>query len=320
VRARDLRFSRILVSGATGFLGQALIQRLTRNGHCLTALGRRQATSPFGSEVEYHSCDLSNEVESRRLLDFWRWDAVVHLAGPRPSYGASEDALLPSQHMRILNHLALSIPRGWPGRFIHISSMTVYGLPQYLPVDEEHPRRPLNLYGAAKLVAEDAMIVLQRRSDPDVWILRLPGLFSDTRRSGALYDFIRARMGGGPLKILPVTPTPWDVLHRDDAIEAICLALETPVRNGGAVNIGYGRVIELTAMAELIAARWSGSSGPAVLIENTGGARHPPFQMEIRKAVALLDWSPRTLESRLDDLWSTAVLSFQRPIETHVCG
>jgi nucleoside-diphosphate-sugar epimerase len=152
----------------------------------------------------------------------------------------------------------------------------------------------------AKSLAEETLAAIAQCQEWDCWILRLPGLFSEQRRSGALFQFMRAASEGRPLRILADRPTPWDVLHVEDAVEAIVRALRSDRRNPGVMNVAYGDPIDLVAMARQIAARsqWD------VQVENPSGVQHPVFQMDIRKARDVLGWPPATLEARLARLWN----------------
>ena len=291
----------MLVTGASGFLGQPLVERLATMGYRITALGMRQKDSPFSPKVEYAAGDLADADSTYALLNPWRWDAIINLAGPMSKNQATwdEDCQTLSQHVNIVLNVCLAIPQTWMGRLVHVSSMVVYGIPERLPVDESHPRRPVNAYGAAKVLAEDALFAVARKNHLDCWALRLPGLFCETRQSGALSRFMRAAAEGHPLLVSAPQPTPWDVLHLADAIEGIVRALMTEERNPGAVNLGYGSPVELVTMAEQIAAR----AGTRVRVDNIDGVRHPTFQMDIRKARSLLNWPPTTLQERLESMW-----------------
>lgn len=295
------RFPRVIVTGASGLLGQPLVERLAALGYRVTALGMRQKKSPFSAAVEYAAGDLSDLKSVSALLDPWRWDAVINLAGPVPQgHTAWEDDYgLLYAHVNIALNVSLAIPEACACRLIHASSMTVYGQPQYFPVDEAHRRMPIDAYGAAKAMAEDVIFTIARRHNLDCWLMRLPGLFSETRRTGAIHNFLLAAVEGRPLVISAAQPTPWDILHVDDAVEALVRALISAERNPGPVNISYGEPVELVAVAEQIAAL----ACRGVSVQNIGGVRHPVFQMSTEKARLLLGWPLITLQARLESMW-----------------
>lgn len=297
----DLKFHHVLVTGSSGFLGRPLVERLVEAGSKVTALGMRRKESPFVSIVDYQCVNLADRSSALEFLLPWRWDAVVNLAGPLPPKQTSwtDDCRMLHQHSNIALHICLGIKPLWPGRFIHASSMDVYGYPENLPVDETHPRKPTTAYGMAKCLAEDIVLATAQYKKLDCWLLRLPGLFSETRHAGALYHFMQAAACGRPIVISALEPTPWDILHRDDAVEAIMHALASEERNPGPINISYGCPVELVAVAELIAAL----GGSRVSVENTYGVRHPVFQMSIEKTCRVFAWPPASLQSRITSLW-----------------
>lgn len=289
---------RVLVTGATGFLGRVQVPSLVVDGHSITALGGATRESPFDEAVEYLSLDLTAAESVSAAFSDWRWDALVHLAGPvaHAALDWEGERDLVNSHVRMALNLSAVIPSGWQGRVVHASSMTVYGTPQALPMLESHPRSPRHMYGLGKLLAED--VWLSKRG-VDLWCLRFPGLFSANRRGGALYHFMQAARTGRPLHITAPEPTAWDVLDVQDAAEAIRLALRAESRQAGPLNVSYGEAVELRGLARMVI-EIAESVSPIVVQPDI---RHPAFQMSITKAAALLEWSPPALRSRLHDLY-----------------
>jgi UDP-glucose 4-epimerase len=289
---------RILVTGATGFLGLPLVARLLADGERVTALARSFEGVELPEGVDRLVADLTSVQAVRAAFRRWRWDAVVSLAGPVPRGVETFErgTSTATAHVNIALHLLRALPRGFGGRVVHTSSMTVYGQPESIPVSEDAPRRPMHLYGLGKALADE---VLVNNSDAfDLWILRLPGLFASWRKGGALYHFARAAVRGEPLRITASEPVAWDVLDVRDAIEAISRALVAEEHSPGAVNVSYGEPVELVAMARRIA-EMAGRGSEVIVPE---GVTHPVFQLDITRARKLLAWPPTTLEARLREL------------------
>lgn len=288
--------TRVLVTGATGFLGRSLVPCLAREGFACTAASR--SGDAVEGACDRLVCDLRDWTATRDALQPWRWDAVVHLAGPAPKglWSWEEGVVLVTAHLRTALHVRAAVPTGWLGRFVHASGMIVYGLPETVPVPEAHPRRPLHAYGLAKVVAEDAILAGEGL---DRWILRLPGLFSADRREGALHAFMAEAREGRPLRITAKQPLPWDVLHVDDAVDAIVCALRAPGSDPGPINVSYGDPVDLVHMAHRVATL----AGTGSEVENAGGATHPSFTLEVSKAQRWMGWDPPELGARLQSLW-----------------
>ncbi len=297
----DLRYNTVLVTGATGFLGRSLVDRLCAAGYRVTALGFSSPTSPFSPDIEYLQANLMDTDTTKRVLTPWRWDALVHLAG----YAPKQPTLLPDDYPLLSGHVSatvntcLSIPGHWTGRLVHISGMNVYGFPEYLPVDEAHPCRPIDVYGVAKGLTEEIVTARKQQDNLDCWVLRMPGLFSETRQSGALYNFVQAAVREQPLLISASQPTPWDVLHVTDAAEAIVRVLRSDSHGPGAINVSYGEPVELETIARLIIEITKSRAE----VQNPSDIRHPVFQMDISRARQLLNWPPCTLRQRLEQFW-----------------
>jgi UDP-glucose 4-epimerase len=289
---------RLLVTGATGFLGLPLARRLAAAGAQVTALARSFEGSDLPAGVERLAADLTSEVSARAALAPWRWDSVVSLAGPVPRgiERFEEGARTATDHLKIALHLVKALPLGFQGRVVHTSSMTVYGLPASLPVEEGAARRPTHLYALGKSLADEVLLTLG--GGLDLWILRLPGLFAPWRKGGALFHFARAAARGEPLRVTATDPIAWDVLDVRDAVEAIARALTSEHRGPGAINVSYGEPVEIVAMARRIAAM-AGRGSEVVAPE---GVTHPVFQLDMARARSLLGWPPVTLEARLREL------------------
>ena len=90
------------------------------------------------------------------------------------------------------------------------------------------------------------------------------------------------------------TPTVWDVLHVEDAADAVARAASASIT--GAINVSYGEAVELSAIARRIAARTGAVVECAV--------SHPSFQLDITRARETLAWVPPSLDARLSELYA----------------
>ena len=265
----------VVVTGAHGFLGGRVVDALRSRGCVVTELGRRDG-------------DLTDDAAAARALSPWRWDVAINLAGPVTGGNESFEAGLVVA--RAHSQIALNVRRHAHGRVVHASSTVVYGSPQQALVREDHPLRPAHLYGLGKVLAEDVLA--------DAIVLRFGGLFGERRRSGALFHFCRAAHEGAPLRVTTPTPTPWDILHVDDAAEAIARAATLDAVPTGPINIGYGEPIELGAIAKRIAKLGGDRSTVEVTVE------HPAFHLDVSRARRQLGWNPPSLDDRLAALYA----------------
>jgi nucleoside-diphosphate-sugar epimerase len=163
---------RILVTGARGKVGRATVDALLAAGHEVTAtdLGAPVFERPDPDEAHYVQADLTDAGQAFAVVR--GHDAVVHAAAiPEPTHNPAA-VVFQNNLMSTFNAIEAAV-RWEVGRFVNVSSETAPGwffaerpwLPDYLPVDEEHPLRPQDPYATAKVFGEGLMDAAVRRSD-----------------------------------------------------------------------------------------------------------------------------------------------------------
>ncbi len=163
---------RILVTGARGKVGSATVDALHQAGHEVTAcdLGRPVFEAPPPGAPSYVQADLTDAGDAFAVVR--GHDAVIHAAAlPEPTRNPAA-TVFQNNLMSVFNTLEAAVRWGVP-RYVNVSSETVPGfffperpfLPDYAPVDEEHPIRPQDPYATAKYFSELLMDAAMRRSD-----------------------------------------------------------------------------------------------------------------------------------------------------------
>jgi GDP-4-dehydro-6-deoxy-D-mannose reductase len=149
----------VLLTGITGFVGSHLAERLLAEGHEVHGIAFEPPPYPhlaaIVSTVRVHRADLADPDDLRDAIAAAQPGAVVHLAGQAIPSLAQQDSIGTVQVNVVgtANLLAaLEPPAGT--RFVYASSADVYGVPDRVPVDEDAPLRPTNVYAASKAAAE----------------------------------------------------------------------------------------------------------------------------------------------------------------------
>ncbi len=142
-------------------------------------------------------------------------------------------------------------------RFIYISSAAVYGIPIYLPIDENHPTNPISPYGLSKLTAERYSILYNKLYELPVTVVRPfnifgPFLNENDSYSGVITKFInRIKNNQNPIIFGDGNQTR-DFIYINDIINAISKIIDNDKTIGEIYNIGTGNPIKIIDLAKII--------------------------------------------------------------------
>lgn len=272
----------IVVTGALGGIGSRLTDRFAERGHDVVALDRRRPRSSR-SNVRFKTVDLTDQGETWDAILEADPDTVLHFAGVRSGRMARKalfDVNVQSTH----NVLGAAGEAGADA--LWASSERAYGfpnyqivLPEYLPIDEDHPRQPISSYGGSKAVGEMIAGMLARRYNMNVasiratWV-RFPGEYDSSTIDPADITFENASSNF------------WSYVDIRDLISFIDAFLESDVDGHEAFNVS---------------ARDNHAGAPTTeLIQQALGTRPERCDIEgeesvysIEKAERLLDWEPK---------------------------
>ncbi len=219
---------RILVTGATGFVGAALCRELLARGHTVRAAARRPSplshSRPGLRDVPLP--DIAGDVDFGPLLD--GMDAVVHLAGlAHRAAGAQE---LRRVNVDATLRLAAAAA-GRARRFVFVSSVKVHGEDSgdgaYA---ESDPTRPQDAYGRSKLEAERALTDMAARSGMELVLIRPPLVYGPAVKANFLRLLQRVDTGL-PLPFAGVRNRR-SLIGLDNLVDAIARCVEHPEARG----------------------------------------------------------------------------------------
>lgn len=214
---------RIFFTGATGFVGRHLVQRLVNEGHQVRALVRNKNSSIALEQMGAASVlgDLANVNDWQHVLK--DIDVVVHAAAPVEFWGPwrkFSDGIVEATQ----NLLQAAATQGVQ-KFIHISSESVLqDRDSLLDIDETHPypKKPNSFYGLAKMRAEDILMTTPLMNEMHVIIIRPPFVWGEG--SHALQE-IAAKARTGSFLWVDKGQASFEAIHIDNLVEAIVLAI-----------------------------------------------------------------------------------------------
>jgi nucleoside-diphosphate-sugar epimerase len=229
---------RVLVTGAAGKIGRAVVAQVAQAGHEVLATDQvAPVGGPSGPPLECASFALGDlrdgELVKKLVGDV---DAVVHCAAIISPYGCPDDYVyVNNAHSTflVLNEAA----RAGARRAVSLSSLSALGLaysgrdrsPHYLPVDEDHPVEVEDPYGLSKLAGEATAAMAHQRWGADIVSLRLPNVATGQALSGRA-----ARLTADPSANRKEL---WGWLDTRDAAAVALCALEAPVRGHTMVQV-----------------------------------------------------------------------------------
>ena len=168
---------RVLITGITGFVGSHLAERLLQSGDEVHGLAIEEP--PYANlaaiveHVDIHRADLADAASVRAGIEASRPDVVIHLAGQAIPSLAQRDVAGTIAVNVVGTATVLDAVAAYPGmRLIYASSADVYGVPVGIPVGEDAPLRPTNVYAATKAATEALVRELGDRGDNPTVILR----------------------------------------------------------------------------------------------------------------------------------------------------
>ena len=288
---------KILVTGGAGFIGSNLVDALVERGDEVVVIdnlstGRRENLNPhikfyetsigdpgladiFEKEKPDIVCHHAAQIDLRRSVNEPLFDAEVNILGS-------------------INVIVNSIRSG-VGKFVYASTGgAIYGEPQYLPVDENHPINPVSQYGVSKHTVEHYLHLYALQGELNYVALRYPNVYGYRQNpfgeAGVIAIFAHQMLVGEQPTIFGPGDKTRDYTHVSDIVEANILAIE-----GGRnliCNIGTGVETSDRDIFDAIARALGYSSSPIYTSVRPGEIQR--ICLDWSKAEQELGWRPKT--------------------------
>jgi len=291
----------VLVTGAGGFIGSHLTERLTELGARTRAFVEYNSTgswgwldcSPLNKQMEVVLGDIRDPDSIQKATE--GIDIVFHLAA-LIAIPYSYQAPLSYVHTNVegtLNVLQSAL-RGGAGLVVHTSTSEVYGTARTVPINENHPLRGQSPYSASKIGADKLAESFHLSFGLPVVTVRPFNTFGPRQSARAVIPTIISQcLGGDVVRLGNLHPTR-DLNYVANIVEGFLKAASIPEAIGQTINLGSGREISIGDLAKLIA-RLCGAENTIESDEQ----RVRPDKSEVERLLAdsalartLLGWVP----------------------------
>lgn len=253
-----------LVLGGAGFIGGNLSRALVAGGERPRVFTRpsyalSNIEDIFG-DIDLVYGDVMDDVAVRKALV--GVDTVFHLISttfPSMTIESSVYDVL-SNLLPTIRLLELCVASGVKKIVYASSGGTVYGEPQRIPIDEEHPRTPASAYGQSKLTIENFLHFYARTTPIDVDVLRISNPYGPGQNPFGVQGVVAVAMGcalaGRPLRLFGKGETVRDFVFIADVVKAMILAGEKPGSFTSNISTGVGvAVLEIVDAIERVSGR-----------------------------------------------------------------
>ena len=256
---------RVLVTGADGFMGSHLTERLVREGARVsiyirgnsingTVLYTLKNLAPFEKTFEEIITGNIASQDAVELIRKNKSEYIFHLAADAyvPNSFGHPREVMESNLWGTIN--VLEAVRTMPNvkRVVCTSSSEIYGTAQYAPIDENHPLNPSSPYAASKVAADRAAYSYMNTFKLPVSIIRPFNTYGPRHTYDVIPKFIRLALEGKPLTIHGDGSQTRDFTFVDDMVDAFLVMGHHPRAIGQAVNFGTGKDVSIKKTAHLI--------------------------------------------------------------------
>ncbi|MEP6953910.1 MAG: SDR family NAD(P)-dependent oxidoreductase [Solirubrobacteraceae bacterium] len=295
----------VLVTGAGGFIGGHVVERLVREGAGVRALCRYNSRNDRGT-LDWLAAEITSDVEVvlGELRDIESVsaategrDVVLHLGALIAipySYVNPRDYL----EVNVIGtmNVAQAALRHGVGRVVHASTSEVYGTAQTVPITEEHPLEPQSPYAASKVAADKVMDSFHRSFDLPVCVLRPFNTYGPRQSARAIIPTIISQaLASSALRLGSLSPRR-DLTFAQDTAAGFLAAATSDAAVGRTIQLGTNHDVSIGDLVELVGA----ILGRELTVE-TDPARVRPEKSEVQRLISgpelardLLGWESET--------------------------
>lgn len=298
---------KVLVTGGCGFIGSHIVDQLLKKGYQVTVVDNLvtgQRSNLSAHNIAFFECSILDpgfeEIVLREQPDY-----IIHQAAQVSVAGSIENVLYDEEvNIRGSINVMEAAKKANTKKIIYASSAAVYGVPQYLPIDTNHPAAPLSPYGVSKYTAERYLSVYASLYDLDYTILRYSNVYGPrqdaTGEGGVISIFLDKISRGERLTIYGDGEQTRDFIYVEDVARANIHALHLGSRQ--LYNVSTGLEISLNQVCAMIKDITGFAFNPNYSAERPGDIINSVLRNETTKRE--LGWEPKyTLKEGLRETY-----------------
>lgn len=292
----------ILITGGAGFIGSHVSDLLVKNGYNVIVADNLSSgfVCNLNKKAQFYNLDITS-ADLENIFKKNKIDYVFHFAA-QPSVSFSTQNPLEDAKENILGSVnVLNFSKKYKiKKFITVSTAAVYGMPDYLPVDENHPTPCISFYGLSKLTMEKYTQLF----GVDYIIFRFANVYGPRQsahgEAGVVAIFADKMKNNGEIIIDGDGEQTRDFVYVED-ISEICLeAIKGDIKNR-IVNVSTNKAVSINKLFETMALKFNYTKQPLHAEERFGDIKHSVLSN--KKCGLLFGFTPQTsLEEGLDTL------------------
>ncbi|OIQ30638.1 MAG: dTDP-glucose 4,6-dehydratase [Bacteroidetes bacterium MedPE-SWsnd-G2] len=255
----------ILIIGSKGFIGSYCVEYFSKNNKVYQC----DVVTDYAAN-NYFVVDATN-ADYTEIFESEKFDVCINCSGA----ASVPDSLTKPLRDFTLNVVNVykqldAIRRFNPDcKYINLSSAAVYGNPQYLPIDENHPLKPISPYGFNKKNAEEVCKLYHENYNIKTCSLRIFSAYGNGLKKQLFWDLYKKSIGNHEISLFGTGKESRDFIHVMDVVQAIECVINKASFNGARINIANGEELRISDVVEI----FFKMSGEEVKIDFAGKER-----------------------------------------------